>query len=360
MTVATYTQNNYLGVSCDEQTFNFSIVNDCATLDLPEVVPLCLGESVTIHSNVQGTHGAYEVQWSNGMTGDSITITPTETFYLVANVVDESNCATAASTEVHVTSADILTLLIINSDTDAIWDTINGGEIYHVDSFPNNIHIRAVTIAGNTSSVGFDLSADFGVWGHTDNSEPYKFPSGNIDFWQDNFTITVAAWDDNWRQGYSCGSYTYSFQVVDYNVNCNLVTNTSDSGVGSLPYALGCAQWWQTVYFDPSVHHDTIVLQSNYGLLSTGCKLSALAEHEVYIKAEGTPYALYIEEGVETRIDGVHIIAGTAAQGAAIYNEGDVTLENVTVLPHPGMSTTEPVFNVGNMYVRGLLDVRQE
>jgi hypothetical protein len=130
--------------------------------------------------------------------------------------------------------------------------------------------------------------------------------------------------------------------------------------VGSLPYALGCAQWWQTVYFDPAVHHDTIVLQSNYGLLSTGCKLSALAEHEVYIKAEGTPYALYIEEGVETRIDGVHIIAGTAAQGAAIYNEGDVTLENVTVLPHPGMSTTEPVFNVGNMYVRGLLDVRQE
>ena len=232
--------------------------------------------------------------------------------------------------------------------------------MYHIDSFPNNYYLEAIPTAGNTESVGFDLYGDFGIWGRTDNQPPYKFPSGNIDFWIDNFTMTVAAWDGDWRTGYSCGTYTFSFQVIDYDPNCNLVTNTSDSGVGSLPYALGCAQWWQTVFFDPAVHHDTIVLTSNYGVFNTGCDLSSLKQHEVYIKAEGTPYALYIESGTETRIDGVHIISGTAAQGAGIYNAGAVTLENVTVLPHPGMSTEEPVFNIGTMQVRGSLDVRQE
>jgi hypothetical protein len=130
--------------------------------------------------------------------------------------------------------------------------------------------------------------------------------------------------------------------------------------VGSLPYALGCAQWWQTVYFDPAVHHDTIVLDSNYALFSTGCSLSALKEHEVYIKAEGTPYALYIEPGIEPHIDGVHIVAGTATQGAGIYNEGHVTLEDVTVYPHPGMSGDDVLFNTGTMHMRGNVEVRQE
>jgi len=102
------------------------------------------------------------------------------------------------------------------------------------------------------------------------------------------------------------------------------------------------------------------VLQDSIALFSTGAKLSALAEHEVYIKAAGTEYALYIEPGVETRIDGVKIISGTAAQGAAIYNEGDVTLENVTVYPHPGGSTAEPVFNTGTLSMRGNVDVKKE
>lgn len=358
MTLATYTQNNLQGISCDEQVMHFNIVDDCATLALPDIVPLCIGETVTIHSGVQGPHGTYSVQWSNGMVGDSITITPNETFYLIAEVIDQSNCTTQDLTEVHVTSADIVTLLMIDSDLGTIWDTVKGGEIYHVDSFPPNIHLEAIVTAGNTESVGFDLSADFGVWGRTDNQPPYVFPGGNIDFWQDNFTMTVAAWDGEWRTGYSCGSYSFSFQVVDYNPTCNLVTHKGDSGVGSLPYALNCAQWWQTVYFDPAVHHDTIVLQSNHAVFHTGCDLSALKEHEVYIKAEGTPYALYINPGTETRIDGVHIISGSAAVGAGIYNEGTVTLENVTV--YPGQSTEEPVFNVGTMNVRGSLDVKEE
>jgi len=172
--------------------------------------------------------------------------------------------------------------------------------------------------------------------------------------------MTVAAWDGDWRTGYSCGSYSFSFQVADIDPNCNLVTNTLDSGPGSLPDVLQCAQWWQTVYFDPSLHHDTIVLQDNYALFSTGAKLSALAEHEVYIKAAGTEYALYIDPFVETRIDGVHIISGTASQGAAIYNEGDVTLENVTIHPHPGGVTTKPVLNLGTLTLRGDVGVKNE
>lgn len=360
LVVTTYSQNNLLGVSCDESILHFSIINDCATIDLPDVVPLCLGETVTINSHVQGTHGAYEVSWSNGMTGDSITITPTETMFLYVSVTDESNCTVEGGLEVHVTSADILTLLLWDLDANAVYDTIHGGEIYNHDDLPENYNLRAIPIAGNTSSIGFDLYADFGVWGHTENTAPYEFPGGNINFWQDNFTMVVAAWDADWRQGYSCGSYSFSFQVAYIDPDCNLVTNTNDSGVGSLPYALECAQWWETVFFDPAVHHDTIVLEDNYALFSTGASLSALPEHEIYIKAEGTPYALYIEPLIEPWIDGVNIIAGTAAQGAGIYNEGNITIENVRVLPHPGGSSTDLILNMGTLNMRGSVEVKNE
>lgn len=360
LTVSTFSQNNLLGVSCDESILDFSIINDCATIDMPDVMPLCLGDTITINSNVQGTHGAYSVDWSNGMTGDSITITPTETFFLYVTVTDQSNCTVEGGLEVHVTSADIVGLLLWDLDANAVYDTIQGGEIYDIEDLPDNYNLRAIPIAGNTQSIGFDLYADFGVWGHTENSPPYEFPGGNINFWQDNFTMVVAAWDDDWRQGYSCGSYSFSFQMAYINPACNLVTNTNDSGEGSLPYALECAQWWETVFFDPAVHHDTIVLEDNYALFSTGSSLSALPEHEIYIKAEGTPYALYIESGIEPWIDGVNIISGTAAQGAGIYNEGNITLENVTILPHPGGSTTDAILNMGTINTRGSVVVKNE
>jgi hypothetical protein len=305
-------------------------------------------------------HGDYTVSWSNGMTGDSITISPVETNFLFVTVTDESNCTTVGGLEVHVTSADIVTLLLWNTSNGTVIDTIEGGEIYNFDDLPNNYNIRAITQPGNTSSVGFDLYGDFGVWGHTDNSPPYSFPSGNIDFWEDNFTIVVSAWDEDWRNGYSCGSYTFSFQMADLDPGCNVVTNTNDSGVGSLPHALNCAQWWETVYFSPAVHHDTIVLNTNYALFSTGCSLSALPEHGIYIKAQNTPYALYIEEDISPWIDGVNIIGGSATQGAGIYNMGNITLENVTIEPKQGGPTTDLIYNGGSLNTRGNVEIKNQ
>jgi hypothetical protein len=358
LTSTLYRSNNLVGISCDESVLNFTIVDDCARFDMPDVVSLCLGETITINSNVSGTHGDYLVSWSNGMTGDSITITPTETIFLFVTVTDESNCVTESGLEVHVTSADIVTLLLWNLDAATVYDTIYGGEIYNIDDLPSNYNIRAITTPGNTQSVGFDLHGDFGIWGHTDNGGTYTFPSGNIDFWQDNFTIVVAAWDEDWRQGYSCGSYSFSFQMAYLEPGCNVVTNTNDSGVGSLPHALNCAQWWETVFFDPAVHHDTIVLTNNYALFSTGSSLSALPEHEIYIKGAGTQYALKIEPDIDPWIDGIHIIAGTAAQGGAIYNEGDITLENVTIHPHAGGPVNNPILNLGSINMRGAVEVK--
>lgn len=360
LTAILYRSNNLVGISCDETVLNFSIINDCSTLELPDVLPLCLGETVTINSNVEGTHGAYQVNWSNGMVGDSITISPIESMFLFVSVDDESNCATEDGLEVHVTSADIVTLLLWNLDAGTVIDTIKGGEIYNIESLPNNYNIRAIVTPGNTSSVGFDLYGDFGVWGHTDNGGTYQFPSGNIDFWQDNFTMVVAAWDEDWRNGYSCGSYSFSFQMAYLEPGCNVVTNTNDSGVGSLPYALNCAQWWETVFFDPSVHHDTIVLTNNYALFSGGSNLSALPEHEIYIKGAGTQYALRIPANRDPWIDGVNIIAGTALEGGAIYNEGTTTLENVTIHPHPGGPASKAILNLGTMNMRGNVVIKNE
>ncbi len=359
LTATLYRSNNLVGITCDERVLHFSIINDCAKIDLPDVLPLCLGETVTINSNVEGTHGDYLISWSNGMFGDSITLAPTETNFLFVTVTDESNCVTEGGLEVHVTSADIVTLLLWNLSNGTVYDTIRGGEIYNIDDLPNNYNIRAIPISGNTESIAFDLYADFGVWGHTENSAPYEFPGGNIDFWQDNFTMVVSAWDEDWRGGYSCGSYSFSFQMAYLEPGCNVVTNTNDSGVGSLPHALNCAQWWETVFFDPSVHHDTIVLNTNYALFSTGSSLSALPEHEIYIKGAGTQYALKILPDLDPWIDGVNIIAGTAAQGAAIYNEGNITLENVTIHPHAGGPTTNAVLNMGTINMRGAVEVKK-
>jgi hypothetical protein len=112
------------------------------------------------------------------------------------------------------------------------------------------------------------------------------------------------------------------------------VTNTADSGAGSLRTTIGAAVSDATIAFDPSLDGQTITLTTGELLISTNLTINGPGAAQLTIDAHGNSGVFSIASGnYNVTISGLTITHGTALQGGALHNlsTGTVTLTNFTI-----------------------------
>jgi uncharacterized repeat protein (TIGR01451 family) len=110
------------------------------------------------------------------------------------------------------------------------------------------------------------------------------------------------------------------------------VTNTNDSGVGSLRQAINDASSGDTVDFDSSLNGQTITLTSGELLIDKDLTIAGPGANLLALNGSLASRVFNIGSGVEAAISGLSIGNGfTAFDGGGIFNSGSLTVTNCTL-----------------------------
>ncbi|MEE9373244.1 MAG: hypothetical protein V3V00_09350, partial [Saprospiraceae bacterium] len=123
-------------------------------------------------------------------------------------------------------------------------------------------------------------------------------------------------------------------------MSCDMVLNTTDSGLGSLREVISCSAVGDTVLFDQVLIGDTLSIDSVIVISNDITILDPTGS--IYLRTDADAPFFRINEGVHVIIDGLTIIGGKFVEGSTIYNSGILTLNNVTLIDR-GYSGVEAI-----------------
>ena len=156
---------------------------------------------------------------------------------------------------------------------------------------------------------------------------------------------------------YSAGE-TEDFLIDVVNTNsCLLVQNTNDDGAGSLRAAIDCAMPGDTISFHPNLNNDTIKITSLVIVINKDLKILANPNQQIYISGVdvGRVFIVNIFKNVEFR--GFNIIAGGTLDGRAIYNRGDLILDNMNIFENSGRNGEgSKIWNEDDLIIRNTIN----
>lgn len=129
------------------------------------------------------------------------------------------------------------------------------------------------------------------------------------------------------------------------------VTNTNDSGAGSLRQAVLDASYDDTIIFHPSLSGATITLASE---ISIGTRItidgSGLTSH-VRISGGNTVRVFNVSSGPLVTLVGLAIINGSSVFGGGIYNTGELIVSNCTLSNNDVSNVGGAIYNAGTITV---------
>ena len=354
-----YSENNQLGSSCDFRLLNFTILDDCAKIDLGGDRVHCEGDTTIIEADVTTIHGAYFLNWSTGSSAPIISITPTMDEIYTVSITDNTHCASEFSIEVEVTDAKVTNFYIWDTAADTIVRMIQEGDIFLIDEFPPSWNILT-EYTGGVDRVDYALRGD-SILDYVEYNVPYHLggDNTNIDLGVGSYVLTAVPKETHNITSIGCGPFSKSFQILD-SIGCSLVTTTLDSLPGSLNYALTCSNPGETIYFDSKVFQDTIRLVNHIALIDKEITISAIPEQMVFIQGVGTNTVFNISSNTNATIRGLHIIPANASIGSAIINQGTLKLENVTIHDHPTQLQTDVIQSSGMIEIQGMVRVKMQ
>jgi hypothetical protein len=121
------------------------------------------------------------------------------------------------------------------------------------------------------------------------------------------------------------------FEVIP----CQWISKTIGTGPGTLQYALDCAENGDTLFFAPALAGDTIVLSDSL-LIEKDIVILNSNINAVSINGLNTTHAFHIATGHIVELKNLHILSGTGVQGRAIINQGNLTLDHISILDSTG------------------------
>jgi PKD repeat protein/photosystem II stability/assembly factor-like uncharacterized protein len=152
--------------------------------------------------------------------------------------------------------------------------------------------------------------------------------------------------------GYQSDVAIDDISIVD-DGNC-MVTNTADSGPGSLRACVENAEDGQMITFDPLIQNTEIVLINGAITVDNTIDIMSIEANNIGISASGMSRALDIAAGKNVHIAGLIIRSGTASTGRGIRNMGVLTLEDVDIYDNNGMAGTGSLIeNMGDITISG-------
>jgi hypothetical protein len=110
------------------------------------------------------------------------------------------------------------------------------------------------------------------------------------------------------------------------------VTNTNDSGAGSLRQAIADASVGDTIAFGSSLNGQTIALTSGELLVNKSVTINGPGSDNLTVDGNHASRVFHVSAAVTVTISGLTIANGASDNGGGIFNEhADLTLSNCTV-----------------------------
>ena len=129
------------------------------------------------------------------------------------------------------------------------------------------------------------------------------------------------------------------------------VTNTDDSGAGSLRQKVLDASAGDTINFHPSLAGSTISLTSEINLDKNLTLDGSGLSYQVQVIATGSVRLFLVSTGVTVTIDRLYMGNSTAPTGGAIYNDGDLTVSNSTFAGSSATSLGGAIYNNSSLTI---------
>ena len=159
---------------------------------------------------------------------------------------------------------------------------------------------------------------------------------------------------------YNSTSAEKTFSIYDIQPTIYTVTNTNDSGTGSLRDAINQADanpnpYGSQIQFDSNVFNTqrTITLLSPLTLSETNGPevISGLGANLVTVSGNNAVEVFQVNSGVTANLSGLTVSDGSASYGGGIYNVGTLTVTNSTI------ANNSATYSGGGIYSYGTLTV---
>jgi protocatechuate 3,4-dioxygenase beta subunit len=145
----------------------------------------------------------------------------------------------------------------------------------------------------------------------------------------------------------------------------NVVTNTADSGPGSLRYVIDCAEEGDTITFHTSLWNQTIHLTSTLIEIDKDLHIhSSLTAPRIMIHSD-VMGAFRVLAGYDVEMKNIEITSGLeGVQGVAIENHGTLTLWDVCVFKNPLLTLPSDEYLIYNgdtseMFIKGACHIEE-
>jgi photosystem II stability/assembly factor-like uncharacterized protein len=249
------------------------------------------------------------------------------------------------------------------TEENKVFKTIDGGTTWtnvNSTSLPN-IPINTIVYRNNDVNDAVYIGADIGIFYH-DNSNPNWVPYFN-DMANSKVTDLEIYYPGSKIRASTYGRGLWESKLYDANEDCSLmVSNTADDGPGSLRRTIACALDGATITFDASltdgIGDDTIKLTSGPIRISKNINIHQELTTIPIIKADATGPVFNVSGSKLLSLKYVHIYSGTNLNNRAILNNGNLSLENVTIFEKSNIiGTGTTLTNLGNVNIIGNVSI---
>ena len=164
--------------------------------------------------------------------------------------------------------------------------------------------------------------------------------------------------------GDTCFAYVEAIITTSYDASVEFCVEDAfkpdDNGIGSLRYAIMCAQSGDTITLSAQLGGDTICLTSSSLLLDKNLVIKAEPNDQIYIKGVGIDRIFNVATGAKVFLEGVNIICGDADDASCIMNAGELTLKDVNMFTSSGGGgNTSKIENKGDLIIEGNTNIKE-